>query len=72
MAYWNQGQTERAIADLDEAIRLDPRDAEAYLSRGSLYEELGNAAAARADYQSALKIVPDHPEAREALARVGN
>ena len=42
--------TRRPIADFDEAIRLDPRDADAYQSRGAMHEELGNEAAARADY----------------------
>jgi hypothetical protein len=42
------------------------------VSRGSLHEELGNAAAARADYHAALKITPDHAEALAALARIGD
>ena len=38
-----------------QAIKLDPRDAEAYVSRGAVHEELGNEAAARADYRKALR-----------------
>jgi hypothetical protein len=37
-----------------------------------VHEELGNEAAARADYRKALEIVPDHEDAKEALARLGN
>ena len=70
-AYRN-GDLNGAIADLDQAIRLDPSDADAYVSRGSLHEELGNAAAARADYRSALKIAPNHADALAALARIGD
>ena len=32
----------------------------------------GQHAAARADYRKALEIVPDHDDAKEALARLGN
>ena len=35
-----------------------PEDADAYLSRGAMHEELGNEAAARADYRKALEIMP--------------
>ena len=49
-----RASTQRAIADFDEAIKLDPRDAEAYVSRGAVNEELGNEAAATADYRKAL------------------
>ena len=61
-----------SVADFNAAIKLDPRDAEAYVSRGAVHEELGNEAAARADYRKALEIVPDHEDAKEALARLGN
>ena len=37
-AYDAQGEHERAIQDYDEAIRLDPHDAEAYYSRGMAYD----------------------------------
>ena len=37
-----------------------------------MHEELGNEAAARADYRKALEILPEHEDAREALARLGN
>ena len=60
------------MADFVEAIRLAPRDAEASVSRGAVYEELGNDAAARSDYRKALEIVPDHDEAKDALARLEN
>ena len=63
---------EAAVPLFEEAIKLDPSDAEAYVSRGAVQEELGNETAARADYQKALDIVPDHDEAKEALARLGN
>jgi len=72
LAYANKAEYQRAITDFDQAIKLDPRDAEAYVSRGAVQEELGNEDAARADYRKALEIVPDHDDAKEALARLGN
>jgi Flp pilus assembly protein TadD len=72
VAHSNKDDYKAAVADFDEAIRLDPRDADAYQSRGAMHEELGNAAAARADYAKALEILPEHEDARESLARLGN
>ena len=36
-----QGRLEEAIAEYDEAIRLDPQDADVYNNRGIAYDELG-------------------------------
>ena len=68
MAYANKGEYKRAVADFNEAIKLDPRDAEAYVSRGAMHEELGNEAAARADYRKALR---DHARARGCQGGIG-
>ena len=37
IAYENKGEYDKAIADYTEAIRLDPKDAKAYCSRGWAY-----------------------------------
>ena len=34
VAYANKGDYDKAIADCNEAIRLDPKDAVAYCNRG--------------------------------------
>jgi Tfp pilus assembly protein PilF len=36
LAYWNKGDFDRAIADLNEAIWLDPKYAEAYYNRAGV------------------------------------
>ena len=37
--YAMKGQFDRAIADFDEAIRLDPKNADAFYNRGNAYAE---------------------------------
>jgi Flp pilus assembly protein TadD len=45
-----------AIADYDEAIRLNPQDADVYQNRGIARRALGNVAGAIADYDQALGL----------------
>lgn len=42
-----------AIKDCDEAIRLDPNNAEAYLKRGTLKQYLGDEQGANIDFEKA-------------------
>ena len=51
-----QGQYEAAVADCNEAIRLKPDDAGAYLNRGIAKHELGRHADAIADYDEAIRL----------------
>ncbi len=51
-----------AIADLTEAIRLNPNYASAYNNRGVVHYELKDLQGAVADYNSALKINPNDAE----------
>ena len=71
-----QGQYEAdAIADYDEAIRLKPNDAGAYLNRGIAKQKQGQYEAAIADYDEAIRLKPDfadslhQPGPRETEAR---
>ena len=52
-----------AIADFDEAIKLDPNDATAYNNRGSAKEKLGDYASASADFDQAIKLDPNNATA---------
>jgi tetratricopeptide (TPR) repeat protein len=49
---FNMGEYSQALADLNQAIKLAPTPA-AYLSRGSVYQKLGDDALAQADYAAA-------------------
>ena len=52
-----KGKLDRAIADHDEAIRLDARNALAYSNRGFDYESKKEYSRAMADYLEAMRLV---------------
>ena len=53
-----KGDYERAIADFNEAIRLDPKDAAAYRNRGFAWKSKGDYDRAIADYNEAIRLDP--------------
>jgi len=55
--------TDRAIADHTAAIRRDPKNANAYYSRGNAYSEKGDTDRAIADYTETIQLNPTHPNA---------
>jgi len=50
----------RTTADYDNAIELNPDNADVYYKRGDAYDELGEYGKAIADYNKAIKLNPDH------------
>jgi TolB-like protein/Flp pilus assembly protein TadD len=74
---WNIEGITKAIAFFDEAIRLDPRYAEAYALKSLAWSQIGNLRGvkgteafqqARIAAKAALAIKPDLPRARSAMA----
>jgi tetratricopeptide (TPR) repeat protein len=61
IASYRSGDFPRAIADFDEAIRLDPNDVQAYNIRGNAWDETGAVDRALADYEQAIRIDPNNP-----------
>jgi tetratricopeptide (TPR) repeat protein len=53
-----RGDFERAMADFNEAIRLDPRLARAFAGRGGAWAKQGNADRAIADFNQAIQLDP--------------
>ena len=41
-AHLNLGNDGQAIAEYDKAIKINPKDTEAYYNRGNAYSRLGN------------------------------
>jgi tetratricopeptide (TPR) repeat protein len=64
-----KGAYDRAIADLDQALALNPNMAVGYRTRAIAYAGKGDHARAIADYDAALKLDPDLAGAREGRDR---
>ena len=58
MPIGRRAECDRALADFDAAIRLDPRHAQAYISRGCAHATRGEHDRAIADYDAAIRLDP--------------
>jgi tetratricopeptide (TPR) repeat protein len=63
-AYERKDMTERAIADYDGVLRLDPSLADIHNTRGELWRKKGDRPRALADFGAAIKLNPDQQTAR--------
>jgi tetratricopeptide (TPR) repeat protein len=63
-AYERKEMIDRAIADYDGALRLDPSLADIHNVRGELWRRKGDLPKAVADFAAAIKLNPDHVTAR--------
>lgn len=61
-AYHRMGEYQKALADYDQAIGLDPADSYALYNRGLIHERLGDWQSAIADYSASLKLRLDNAE----------
>jgi tetratricopeptide (TPR) repeat protein len=71
-AYDRKDQIDRAIADYDTALRLDPTLADIFNVRGELFRRKGDRPRALADFATAIRLNPQHEAARanhKALAQ---
>ncbi len=62
-AHSAKGDLAAAIADYDEAIKLDPKNASALTNRGTAHSDKGDADAALADFDEAIKRNPRYASA---------
>ena len=58
LAYSNIGNIDHAIADLNEAIRLDPKSARSYAVRADVYSRSGEHDRGIADCIEAIRLDP--------------
>jgi tetratricopeptide (TPR) repeat protein len=63
-AYDRKQQFDRAIADYDTALRLDPSQADAFNHRGEVWRKKGDRPHALADFGAAIRLNPEHAAAR--------
>jgi tetratricopeptide (TPR) repeat protein len=63
-AFGRKDMTERAIADYDVVLRLDPGLADIFNARGELWRKKGDRPKALTDFGMAIKLNPEHPAAR--------
>jgi lipoprotein NlpI len=63
VAYDDMDEPARALADYDQAIRLDPKNASAFYNRGNSYRAKGERDRAIGDYSAAIGLDPNLAEA---------
>jgi tetratricopeptide (TPR) repeat protein len=64
----HNGQSRDALVDFTRALERDPRMATGYESRGFVLNDLHEGAKAVKDFETALQLQPDYPEAHLGLA----
>jgi ribonucleotide reductase alpha subunit len=69
IAFTTKSDLENAMIEFNEAVSLDPKNADAWYYRGNTYYNLYEVEKALADYDKALELNPDHVE---ALTNRGN
>ena len=63
IVYADKGDRDRAIADYNEALRLNPKQAFAFYNRGLEYADKGDLDHAIADYNEAIRLNPEYADA---------
>lgn len=59
-----KGDKDKAIADFDEAIKLNPKEALAWRIRGATWAAKAEYAKTLADYSESIRVDPENPDSR--------
>jgi tetratricopeptide (TPR) repeat protein len=70
ISHQNTGKPEKALADFNRAIEIDPQKADGYLGRANTLNTLGQYSDAIEDYDRAMEIEPTMAESTLANAYV--
>ena len=70
-AYFFKKQSDRALSDFNQAIRLDPASLQAYIMRGGIYGGSGRRDQAVADFRKALALDPANENVKKNLRELG-
>jgi Tfp pilus assembly protein PilF len=62
-------QEDNAFADFNMAIKLDPKNAEAWTNQALIYERRGDKAKAAKSYREAVRLNPTYQPAKDGLSR---
>ena len=62
------GDYKKAIADFNDAIRLEPANAEYYFKRGLAYQQLGDHKRASESFSAAIEFDKNHAGAHRHMA----
>jgi tetratricopeptide (TPR) repeat protein len=65
------GDAKAAVKSYDEYLKQNPMESEVLCNRGDAKMQLKDTVGAKADYQAALKYVPDNARALEGLKKIG-
>lgn len=67
-AYYKKGKYDRAIADYNQFLKLNPKDSKAFYNRGNAYKLKGDKVKAIESYRQALAVAQD-PQVKEFAQR---
>lgn len=70
LSHAENGDYDKALADYDRALQLDPKDAVALTNRGNIYRDDEEYERALADYDAALQFAPDDGDVHYSRALV--
>jgi tetratricopeptide (TPR) repeat protein len=70
LVLYQQGSYDHARETFEAALALKPNDAYILYNLGRCHEKLGQVDRAEARYNESLRIAPDHPDCRHALAQL--
>jgi tetratricopeptide (TPR) repeat protein len=68
-AYADVGALEKGIAQLEKTLKANPGNATLWTRSGELYRSLGKLETAQKQYEQALRLEQDNPQAQLGLAR---